>query len=150
MKTVSTTDRPNVSLRDAATLVALALKRTTNKAGQPRIRARMSSKTFKRLTGRRIGGANSAKEFTEELSNLGWLMVRMPSAYGFVRSASLTKWPLTKSNVIAKELEQIGGESEAKALDDARRELGGSIDVGGPSNASDASNRAEGKKKVVR
>ena len=139
MGTVSSTDGSNTSLHDAAMMVALALKRTTNKAGQPRIRARMSYKTFKRLTGRRIGSARLVKEFTEELRELGWLMVRMPSVYGFVSTASLNKWPLTKSNVVAEELEQIGGGSLAKVLDNARRELRGSTDVGNSSNPANGS-----------
>ncbi|TIM19092.1 MAG: hypothetical protein E5Y74_23835 [Mesorhizobium sp.] len=124
MDTVSPTATPNVSQGDAAALVALTLQRTKNKAGEPRTRARMSYKTFRRLTGRRIGGAKFVREFTAEMMNLGWLMVRMPSAYGFVRAASLGKWPLTKSNVVAKELKLIGEGSLSEVLDNARRELG--------------------------
>lgn len=129
MDTVSPTATPTVSLNDAATLVALTLKRTTNKAGQPRTRSRMSYKTFRRLTGRRVGGAAFVKGFTEELLKLGWLMVRMPSAYGFVRAASLDKWPLSKSKMAAEELKLIREGCLAKALDNAREELGESSDV---------------------
>lgn len=144
MDTVLATTTPTVSQGDAAALVALTLQRTKNKAGQPRTRVRMSYKTFKRLTGRRIGGAKFVREFTEEMMNLGWLMVRMPSSYGFVRAASLDKWPLTKSNVVAKELKLIGEGSLAEVLDKARRELGESTDV---SSASSALNGATRKKR---
>jgi hypothetical protein len=101
----------------------------------------MSYKTFRRLTGRRIGGARFVREFTEEMMNLGWLMVRMPSSYGFVRAASLDKWPLTKSNVVAKELKLIGEGSLAEVLDKARRELGESTDAGSASSALNGSTR---------
>ncbi|ESX21395.1 MULTISPECIES: hypothetical protein [unclassified Mesorhizobium] len=136
MDTVLATATPNVSQGDAAALVALALQRTKNKAGEPRTRARMSYKTFRRLTGRRIGGAKFVREFTAEMVNLGWLMVRMPSAYGFVRAASLDKWPLTKSNVVAKELKLIGEGSLSEVLDNARRELGEATDASGARNGS--------------
>ncbi|MER9210141.1 hypothetical protein [Mesorhizobium sp. M0771] len=62
------------------------------------------------------------------MMNLGWLMIHMPSGYGFVRAASLDKWPLTKSNVVAKELKLIGEGSLAQVLDNARRELGEATD----------------------
>ena len=152
MDTVLATKTPNVSQGDAAALVALTLQRTRNKAGEPRTRVRMSYKTFKRLTGRRIGGAKFVREFTEEMMNLGWLMVRMPSSYGFVRAASLDKWPLTKSNVVAKELELIGEGSLAEVLDNARRELGGSPDVDTSSNSPSepTPERREKRKQVAR
>ena len=107
----------------------------------------MSHKTFRRLTGRRIGGASFVREFTKELMNLGWLMVRMPSAYGFVRAASLAKWPLTKSDVIAEELKLIGEGSLTEALENARQELGGSGDVDNSSNNPSGPTRGEGEKK---
>ena len=151
MDTVLATTTPNVSQGDAAALVALTLQRTKNKAGEPRTRVRMSYKTFKRLTGRRIGGAKFVREFTEEMMNLGWLMVRMPSAYGFIRAASLDKWPLTKSNVVAKELKLIGEGSLAEVLDNARRELGEATDVVNSPDAPNGPIRGEReKKKVVR
>ncbi|MER8859174.1 MULTISPECIES: hypothetical protein [unclassified Mesorhizobium] len=135
MDTVSATATPNVSQGDAAALVALALQRTKNKAGQPRTRARMSYKTFRRLTGRRIGGAKFVREFTAEMMNLGWLMVRMPSAYGFVRAASLDKWQLTKSDAVAQELKLINEGAVAEALDIARQELGEPGHVGKSTSA---------------
>lgn len=141
MDTVLATTTPNVSQGDAAALVALTLQRTKNRAGQPRTRVRMSYKTFKRLTGRRIGGARFVREFTEEMMNLGWLMVRMPSSYGFVRAASLDKWPLTKSNVVAKELKLIGEGSLAEVLDNARRELGEATDASSASSPLNGSTR---------
>lgn len=134
MDSISTGITPSVSLSDAATLVALTLKRTTNKAGQPRTRVRMSDKTFRRLTGRRVRGARVVREFSEQLMNLGWLMVRMPSAYGFLRAAAVAKWPLTKSNVVAEELKLIGSGSLSAALDNAQQELGGSDDLDSPSH----------------
>lgn len=73
--------------------------------------------------------------------NLGWLMVHMPSGYGFVRAASLDKWPLTKSNVVAKELKLIGEGSLAQVLDNARREL-----ARRPTQATGALNGATRKK----
>ncbi|ESX11379.1 MULTISPECIES: hypothetical protein [unclassified Mesorhizobium] len=146
MDTVSATATPNVSQGDAAALVALALQRTKNKAGEPRTRARMSYKTFRRLTGRRIGGAKFVREFTAEMVNLGWLMVRMPSAYGFVRAASLDKWPLTKSDVLAQELKLIGEGSITEVLDSARRELGKATDDSSASSAPNGSTRKKGEK----
>ncbi|ESX27589.1 hypothetical protein X765_19595 [Mesorhizobium sp. LSHC440B00] len=113
----------------------MALQRTKNKAGQPRTRARMSYKTFRRLTGRRIGGAKFVREFTAEMMNLGWLMVRMPSAYGFVRAASLDKWQLTKSDAVAQELKLINEGAVAEALDIARQELGEPGHVGKSTSA---------------
>jgi hypothetical protein len=150
MDTVLATATPNVSQGDAAALVALALLRTKNKAGEPRTRVRMSYKTFRRLTGRRIGGARFVREFTAEMMNLGWLMVRMPSAYGFVRAASLDKWPLTKSNVVAKELELIGEGSLSEVLDNARQELGESTEASTASSALKGSTRKTGRKTEVR
>ena len=152
MAYISSSDTPNISLIDAATLVALTLKRSTNKAGRPRIRIRMSYKTFRLLTGRRIGGASFAREFTKELMNLGWLMVRTPSAYGFVRAASLAKWPLTKSGVIAEELKLIGEGSLKEALENARQELGGSGDVDSSSNnlKGPTGGKEEKKKRLAR
>ncbi|WP_274631315.1 hypothetical protein [Arvimicrobium flavum] len=129
MASMSPGDALGVSVLDAAKLVALALERTTSKVGRPRNRIRMSYRTFRRLTGRRIGGASFVKGFTTELMNLGWLMVRMPSAYGFVRAASLAKWPLTKSDVIAEELKLIEEGSRMEVLEYARQELDGSGDV---------------------
>lgn len=150
MDTVLATTTPNVSQGDAAALVALTLQRTRNKAGEPRTRVRMSYKTFKRLTGRRIGGAKFVREFTEEMMNLGWLMVRMPSAYGFVRAASLDKWPLTKSNVVAKELKLIGEGSLAEVLDKARRELGEATHASSASSALNGSTPKKREKAEVR
>ena len=150
MDTVLATTTPNVSQGDAAALVALTLQRTRNKAGEPRTRLRMSYKTFKRLTGRRIGGAKFVREFTEEMMNLGWLMVRMPSAYGFVRAASLDKWPLTKSNVVAKELKLIGEGSLAEVLDKARRELGEATHASSASSALNGSTPKKREKAEVR
>lgn len=149
MDTVLATKTPNVSQGDAAALVALTLQRTRNKAGEPRTRVRMSYKTFKRLTGRRIGGAKFVREFTEEMMNLGWLMVRMPSSYGFVRAASLDKWPLTKSNVIAKELKLIGEGSLAEVLDNARRELAEATAAGSASSVLNGSTRKKRDKTEV-
>ncbi len=149
MDTVLATKTPNVSQGDAAALVALTLQRTRNKAGEPRTRVRMSYKTFKRLTGRRIGGAKFVREFTEEMMNLGWLMVRMPSSYGFVRAASLDKWPLTKSNVVAKELKLIGEGSLAEVLDNARRELAEATAAGSASSVLNGSTRKKRDKTEV-
>ncbi|MER8959595.1 hypothetical protein [Mesorhizobium sp. M0701] len=147
MNTVSPIATPSVSLSDAATLVALTLKRTTNKAGQPRTRARMSYKTFRRLTGRRVGGAAFVRGFTEELLKLGWLMVRMPSAYGFVRAASLDKWRLIKSNTVTEELKVIKEGSAAKALESARQELAGSGENNGSAGGLSKAARISGEKK---
>jgi hypothetical protein len=109
----------------------------------------MSYKTFKRLTGRRIGGARFVREFTAEMMNLGWLMVRMPSSYGFVRAASLDKWPLTKSNVVAKELKLIGEGSLAEVLDNARRELAEATAAGSASSVLNGSTRKKRDKTEV-
>ncbi|MER8980558.1 hypothetical protein [Mesorhizobium sp. M0510] len=84
----------------------------------------MSYKTFRRLTGRRTGGAKFVREFSAEMVNLGWLMVRMPSALGFVRATSVDKWPRTKSNLVAKELKLIDDGALEEALNIARQELG--------------------------
>ncbi|MER8986350.1 hypothetical protein NKK52_17600 [Mesorhizobium sp. C277A] len=129
MDTVSPTAAPNVSLSDAATLVALTLKRTTNKSGQLRTRVGMSHNTFRRLTGRRVGGAAFVRGFTKELMKLGWLMVRTSTGYGFIRADSLDKWALTKSAVVAEELKLIGEGLLSEVLERARQELSGPGDV---------------------
>ncbi|MDX8527023.1 hypothetical protein RFM68_21215 [Mesorhizobium sp. MSK_1335] len=146
MATISTTGTTKLTAGDAATIVALALKRVTNKAGQPRARIRMTYKTFRRLTGRRIGGASFVTGFTDELMKLGWLMVRMPSAYGFVSAASLSDWRLAKSDRIAEELKRVEEGFSAEALESARQELKGSRDiVASPNNSNGAAPRRREK-----
>ncbi len=114
---------PLLSAADAAMLVALNLHRRGEEDGKPSNRLRVSVKTLRETTGRRRLGGRFFEDFTEELLELGWIVVRTHSAWGFLRASAVMGWPRINTSRISDELDQIASGNLHAVISKAQAEL---------------------------
>jgi hypothetical protein len=114
---------PFISAEDAATLVALNLHRRSQQDGKAVNRVRVSEKTLAEITGRRRLDGRFAEDFAEGLLDLGWVVVRTHSAWGFLRASAVAGWPRLNASRISGELEQIAAGDVRSAVANAQTEL---------------------------
>jgi len=113
-----------ITAAEAAILIALNLHRRGEQNGRELKRVRMSDKTLREITGRRRIGARYLEDFSEELLELGWVVVRTHSAWGFLRASAVMGWPRVNSSRISNELNQISAGSLQMVIKKAQDEMG--------------------------
>jgi hypothetical protein len=120
---------------EAAILVALNLHRRGEQNGREPKRVRISDKTLREITGRRRLEGRFLEDFSEELLELGWIVVRTHSAWGLLRASAIMGWPRMNSSRISNELAQISAGNLQMVIKSAQDEIeAASAD---PSNTSE-------------
>lgn len=114
---------PFISAADAATLTALNLHRRSEQDGKVLNRVRVSDKTLREITGRRRLDGRFFEDFAEELLELGWVIVRTHSAWGFLRASAVMGWPRINTSRVSEELDQIAGGNLHAVIRKAQAEL---------------------------
>ena len=114
---------PLLSAADAAILTALNLQRRSEQDGKALNRLRVSVKTLRETTGRHRLGGRFFEDFAEELLELGWIVVRTHSAWGFLRASAVMGWPRINTSRISEELDQIAGGNPHAVISKAQAEL---------------------------
>ncbi|WP_046861559.1 hypothetical protein [Microvirga massiliensis] len=114
---------PFISAAEAATLTALNLHRRSEQDGRALNRVRVSDKTLREITGRRRLDGRFFEDFAEELLELGWVIIRTHSAWGFLRASAVMGWPRINTSRISDELDQIAGGNLHSVIRGAQAEL---------------------------
>ena len=115
---------PFISAAEAAILTALNLHRRGEQDGKVLNRVRVSDKTLREITGRRRLDGRFFEDFAEELLELGWIVVRTHSAWGFLRASAVMGWPRINASRISDELDQISNGNLQSVVGKAQAELG--------------------------
>jgi hypothetical protein len=124
-----------ITAAEAAILVALNLHRRGEQNGREPKRVRISDKTLREITGRRRLEGRFLEDFSEELLELGWIVVRTHSAWGFLRASAVMGWPRMNSSRISNELAQISAGNLQMVIKSAQDEIEAAS--AGPSNTSE-------------
>ena len=90
---------------EAATLLALSLKRKEDELTKELSRARISEKTLKRVTGRRRLDQRFIADLNECLLDFDLILVDTGEAIGLLRASSVKGWPRMNANRIIDEIE---------------------------------------------
>jgi hypothetical protein len=114
---------PFISAAEAAILTSLNLQRRSEQDGKVLNRVRVSDKTLREITGRRRLDGRFFEDFAEELLELGWIIVRTHSAWGFLRASAVMGWPRINTARISDELDQITGGNLHSVVRKAQAEL---------------------------
>jgi hypothetical protein len=112
-----------ITAAEAAILIALNLHRRGEQNGRELKRVRISDKTLREITGRRRVEARFLEDLSEELLELGWLVVRTHSAWGFLRASAVMGWPRVNSSRISNELGQISAGNLQTVIKQAQDEI---------------------------
>jgi hypothetical protein len=112
-----------ITAAEAAILIALNLHRRGEQNGREPKRVRISDKTLREITGRRRLEGRFLEDFSEELLELGWIVVRTHSAWGFLRASAVMGWPRMNSSRISNELAQISAGNLQMVIKSAQDEI---------------------------
>lgn len=129
-----------ISAPDAAILTALNLHRRSEEIGKPLSRVRVSERTLQLITGRRRLEGRFLEDYAAELLDLGWVIVRTHSAWGFQLASAVAGWPRVNASRIEEELERVAQGDLPTIVALARDEVGcgnGSRALGSERRASD-------------
>ena len=114
---------PFISAADAAILTALNLHRRSEQDGKVLNRLRVSDKVLREITGRRRLRGRFFEDFAEELLELGWIIVRTDTAWGFLRASAVMGWPRMNTSRISDELDQVASGNLHPVIRKAHAEL---------------------------
>ncbi|MGA7873520.1 MAG: hypothetical protein WCA22_21755 [Candidatus Binatus sp.] len=107
------------TVREAALLVALMVRRKERELGKDLVRNRVSEKTLKRITGRRRLDQRFISDLNEMLLDFNLLLIDNGEALGLLKASSINGWPRITPKRIAREVNDArSGELEFRRVEE--------------------------------